>query len=914
MPKYTPPSKNNVDFQLESYTPLLRTEVDFELAGTNIRKDLKYSVLTSSKISKSLKYSVVDKQSINKSLQYRVISSKNITKSLKYRVETTPSALTKSLKYSVLTQNSITKQLKYSVIYSDSITKSLKYSVLTNTSLTKQLKYSVESPKSITKSLKYRVIGTHQKTKQLRYAVETTPAAITKSLQYKVRSISIKVNGTEIREQVSYPSLEVQNNLYSNPDFASFEYINKSGIAYTPSAGDEIAIYDSEEKIFAGILINITKRLDGIAEIYNLEFKDWTEELGNIIVDEVYTNQTVNQIISDINTNYLSGYDITNVDDSTNIDRVVFDNISVTKCLDKLVEISNHNWYVDPDKNIYVFADGDLNAPYDLTDTNGYYDWKTLKVDEDYSQIRNKVSIQGKNIALVTVQDATSQSTYGVREYVERDDDITSQSEATQKANAILTAYKDPIKKATFKTRNPGLYSGQEINISSTKRSLTSQNYVINKVIFRADHYNQFIYQATVKTQKEKDLTDLIEAEVKKPLTTTPLSDQGFLSEIKFTATNYNTISWNSGDIRLAGGTTYSITGDTETLTSDHIIYLDPETSETALQISTNFADGIGAGKIPLAYASKQSVTTKNADIIPVAFGRKIQLDGSVHITDRSVIADQLAANTITANEIAANTITASEISANTITANEMNVSQLSAISADIGSITAGSLDAITITGSTITGTLIRTSTSGDRVEIDDTNDELNIYDSSGDVGVKLTNGSLQFFDSSTAQVVLSASGTDTLSIDLQNLGSGYTINSTAILPGTSSQNLGNSTLRWAKLYTSNIDMTGVLDVASATIQGDLEPDSDDTYNIGTTSSIWHYLFIDSIYYYNQQKLDLSPSSGPQWKNTPMGFYVRSGTPGSASSYQGYMYYDTSKQNLVYSDGTGWFEVNASSY
>jgi hypothetical protein len=86
-------------------------------------------------------------------------------------------------------------------------------------------------------------------------------------------------------------------------------------------------------------------------------------------------------------------------------------------------------------------------------------------------------------------------------------------------------------------------------------------------------------------------------------------------------------------------------------------------------------------------------------------------LTGS-QIAAGTITATNIATGTITANEIAANTITGGKIAAATITSDKLTVSQLSAIAADLGTITAG----------TITGALIRTASSGARVEIDSTN------------------------------------------------------------------------------------------------------------------------------------------------------------------------------------------------
>lgn len=73
------------------------------------------------------------------------------------------------------------------------------------------------------------------------------------------------------------------------------------------------------------------------------------------------------------------------------------------------------------------------------------------------------------------------------------------------------------------------------------------------------------------------------------------------------------------------------------------------------------------------------------------------------------------------------------------ITASYINVSSLSAISANIGSVTSG----------TVTGALIRTSSSGSRVEIDGSTDDIRIYDAGNDLRMKLDSDDLSFYNTS---------------------------------------------------------------------------------------------------------------------------------------------------------------------
>lgn len=127
-------------------------------------------------------------------------------------------------------------------------------------------------------------------------------------------------------------------------------------------------------------------------------------------------------------------------------------------------------------------------------------------------------------------------------------------------------------------------------------------------------------------------------------------------------------------------------------------------------------------------------------------------------ITETKVATDAISsakiqAGAIVAGKLAANSIVASNIQAGVIDATKMNVSQLSAITANMGSITAG----------TITGALVRTASSGTRIQLDYSSNEIQIYSGS----TKRARGYSQGWDyyNSSSQLVgsLYASSSDLL-------------------------------------------------------------------------------------------------------------------------------------------------------
>lgn len=91
--------------------------------------------------------------------------------------------------------------------------------------------------------------------------------------------------------------------------------------------------------------------------------------------------------------------------------------------------------------------------------------------------------------------------------------------------------------------------------------------------------------------------------------------------------------------------------------------------------------------------------------------------------------------NAISSGKIAANAVIAGKVAANAITATEINVTNLASINANIGAITAGSLTAVSITGSTITGGTLQTATTGKRIVISGSTNDISIYNSTSYVG-----------------------------------------------------------------------------------------------------------------------------------------------------------------------------------
>lgn len=89
--------------------------------------------------------------------------------------------------------------------------------------------------------------------------------------------------------------------------------------------------------------------------------------------------------------------------------------------------------------------------------------------------------------------DLSSIATYGEYQYVIVDNSIKSKIAASQRSDAELAKYAQPLKTGTFRTNTSGLKTGQLITVSSTLRSI-SQTYLINRISMRLRTPSTYTY------------------------------------------------------------------------------------------------------------------------------------------------------------------------------------------------------------------------------------------------------------------------------------------------------------------------------------------------------------------------------------------------------------------------------------
>lgn len=129
------------------------------------------------------------------------------------------------------------------------------------------------------------------------------------------------------------------------------------------------------------------------------------------------------------------------------------------------------------------------------------------------------------------------------------------------------------------------------------------------------------------------------------------------------------------------------------------------------------------------------------ADVFPFVVDtqkNRVGVNGELVVNGKAIVdrlnagdihGDKITANTLNANRLKAGSVTAREMAAGSVTADKLNVNNLSAISANMGNINGGSLNL-----------------GNGRFSVDN-NGRVSISAASGNVGLKMTNDKIQFFN-----------------------------------------------------------------------------------------------------------------------------------------------------------------------
>lgn len=142
---------------------------------------------------------------------------------------------------------------------------------------------------------------------------------------------------------------------------------------------------------------------------------DW-EDIARIQIDiKSDASETVNVTFDNwqlVKTTAFRRDDVS--DNAPTIDYIAFNYEEPSNALKRMANLFEWNWYIDEDKNVHFFQKFDKSAPFQLTDTNNTYVFRSLKVKDQADQIRNSVYVRGSDYLAPEITDELSHQADGI--------------------------------------------------------------------------------------------------------------------------------------------------------------------------------------------------------------------------------------------------------------------------------------------------------------------------------------------------------------------------------------------------------------------------------------------------------------------------------------------------------------------
>lgn len=210
-------------------------------------------------------------------------------------------------------------------------------------------------------------------------------------------ALTIQINSIDKSNQIEWPSIKKMDVLTKEPDRLEFRIKNYGSKTYRPNLGDDVKMYDGATIIFGGTVAETHETNEGLLKYFEVICTDYQRSMDQKLVNKTYTGQTVSAIIADFITNYLpAGFTTVNVQGLATINKMVFNDEAPSKCLQRMAEyLGNYDWYVDYNKDIHFFPEGNEPAPFNLDDAGGKYVFGSLRIEKNINQLRNTIIVRG---------------------------------------------------------------------------------------------------------------------------------------------------------------------------------------------------------------------------------------------------------------------------------------------------------------------------------------------------------------------------------------------------------------------------------------------------------------------------------------------------------------------------------------
>ena len=227
-------------------------------------------------------------------------------------------------------------------------------------------------------------------------------------------SVVVKVNSVNINANIDWRSFQVRSILNNQVDIAVFQILNPTTKGVSVAFDDDVEVYDGSTKIFGGKALKVKSiAVSGAAdERVTVSCVDHGYEADRILFSGTFENETIADILSSVVSSSAgaAGFTTNNAVSTFVVEKIVFNQVTLSTIIKRLAEIVQFDWYWDVDKDLHFFSKEINTAPFGLTDSNGNYVYKSMVRNSDGSQVVSLVKVRGGEFDANTFTDTITVS------------------------------------------------------------------------------------------------------------------------------------------------------------------------------------------------------------------------------------------------------------------------------------------------------------------------------------------------------------------------------------------------------------------------------------------------------------------------------------------------------------------------
>lgn len=258
---------------------------------------------------------------------------------------------------------------------------------------------------------------------------------------------SVMIGGVEAVANVYFPGTQITQDVGGRNAEAEllFTDVKETAVVGTaivgtsvvafgePAVQSEIILKDEAAvRLFAGHIAIVEPFVEQTIHRYRAKCIDYTWLLETVMIQsKVYTSMSDKAILDDLFATYLPEISTSDVAPVATVDSIEFADISLREAIERIVELTGAEWYIDFNKKIQYYSAGAKAAPWTLAESDTAHAplAGSITFSKDFSTPANRVRVIGVG--------GTSDSTViSLNPPASADDGFTSKNAATYPPDA----------------------------------------------------------------------------------------------------------------------------------------------------------------------------------------------------------------------------------------------------------------------------------------------------------------------------------------------------------------------------------------------------------------------------------------------------------------------------------------------